>query len=57
VVLEATVTHVLVIAAIVAFFGACGLMVKVLDRMIEGARSDADTEPEPDDEGPYDEGQ
>jgi hypothetical protein len=29
---------VIVIAAIVAFFAACGLLVHVLDRMIEGSR-------------------
>jgi hypothetical protein len=31
-------TDVIVIAAIVAFFAACGLLVHVLDRMIEGSR-------------------
>jgi hypothetical protein len=45
VVLEATVTDVIVVAAIVAFFGACALLVRALDRMIEGSRSAADAEP------------
>lgn len=37
-------TDVLVIAAIVAFFTACVLLVRVLDRMIEGSRSPQDNE-------------
>jgi hypothetical protein len=42
------VTDVILIAAIVAFFCLSGLLVKALDHMIEGGRSAADAEPEPD---------
>jgi hypothetical protein len=37
-------TDVLVIAAIVAFFAACALVVRVLGRMIEHSRPAEDTE-------------
>jgi len=35
-------TDVLLIAAIIAFFAASALLVRVLDRMIEGSRSAAE---------------
>ncbi len=40
-------TDVILIATIVAFFGAAALLVRVLDRLITGARGDADFEDEP----------
>jgi hypothetical protein len=41
-------TDIILIATIVAFFVAAALLVRVLDRMIAAAGTDADSDPDPD---------
>jgi hypothetical protein len=43
-------TDVILIAVIVAFFVAAALLVRVLDRMIAAAGTDADADPDPRDQ-------
>ena len=43
-------TDVILIATIVAFFVAAALLVRVLDHMIVGSGSDADRDPDSDDQ-------